>query len=114
MDKIIQYADYIEQLLLKHAEFNPIGEWSEFENQVIIDQDRKHFLLIRTGWKASKRIHQCILHIDLKDQGKIWIQEDWTEQGAANELNNAGVPKEDIVLAFYAPFRREDTQFATA
>ncbi|MEN0006509.1 MAG: XisI protein [Bacteroidota bacterium] len=114
MDKIKQYATHIEQLLLRHAAFNPIGQWLEFENQIIIDKDKKYFLLMRTGWKASERIHQCVLHINLKEDGKIWIQEDWTEQGAANELHEAGIPKSDIVLAFYAPYRREDTHFAAA
>ena len=37
---------------------------------------------------------------------------DGTEIGVANELVEAGVPKTDIVLAFYAPYRRPYTEFA--
>lgn len=52
-----------------------------------------------------------IIHVDIKDN-KIWIQKDGTEIGIANELIAAGVPKEDIVLGFHAPYKREFTDFA--
>ena len=44
--------------------------------------------------------------------GKIWIQHDGTEIGVANELVEWGVPKEDIVLAYHAPYKRQYTGFA--
>ncbi|MGK7943847.1 MAG: element excision factor XisI family protein, partial [Microcystaceae cyanobacterium] len=43
-----------------------------------------------------------------------WIEEDWTEEGIATELVREGVPKEDIVLAFYDPDARKFTEFASA
>ena len=52
-----------------------------------------------------------MLHIDIKD-GKIWIQHDGTEEGIANRLVAAGVPKNDIVLGFQSPFQRKYTEFA--
>ncbi|WP_425445542.1 element excision factor XisI family protein [Tychonema bourrellyi] len=57
------------------------------------------------------RSDYCIIYIEIKD-GKIWIERDGTEIGVANELLEAGVPKTDIVLAFYAPYRRPYTEFA--
>ncbi|MEA5560934.1 element excision factor XisI family protein, partial [Planktothrix agardhii] len=45
---------------------------------------------------------------------KIYIEEDWTEEGIANELLTEGVPKEDIVLAFHDPETRKLTEFAIA
>ena len=51
------------------------------------------------------------MHMDIKD-GKIWIQHDGTEIGVANELVELGVPKEDIVLAYHAPYQRVYTGFA--
>lgn len=44
--------------------------------------------------------------------GKFWIEEDWTEEGIANELIRLGVPKQDIVLAFQDPKMRQHTEFA--
>jgi len=46
--------------------------------------------------------------------GKFWIEEDWTEDGIATDLVRAGVPKEDIVLAFHEPEMRQYTDFAAA
>jgi hypothetical protein len=52
-----------------------------------------------------------IIHLDIKDD-KIWIQRDGTEIGIANQLIAAGVPKQDIVLGFQAPYKRSLTEFA--
>jgi len=43
---------------------------------------------------------------------KIVIQYDGTEVGIANELVARGVLKQDIVLAFHAPYLRQFTEFA--
>lgn len=51
--------------------------------------------------------------MDLKGE-KIWIQKDFVEQGVATDLMEAGVPKENIVLAFQAPYKRQFTGFAVA
>jgi hypothetical protein len=53
------------------------------------------------------------LHLDIKD-GKIWIQQDGTEVGIANQLVELGVPKRDIVLAFHEPAVRQFTEFGKA
>lgn len=53
------------------------------------------------------------MHVRLRN-GKIWIEEDGTEDGFASHLLEAGVPKSDIVLAFHAPWERQYTEFAVA
>ena len=45
---------------------------------------------------------------------KIYIEEDTSNQPIAESLLAAGVPKEDIVLAFHAPDKRRYTKFALA
>ena len=45
---------------------------------------------------------------------KLTIQYDGTEYGVAQELLDAGVPKEHIVLAFYTPQMRQYTELAAA
>ena len=42
------------------------------------------------------------VYVRIRDE-KFWIEEDCTEEGLATELVRAGVPKEDIVLAFHEP-----------
>jgi hypothetical protein len=53
------------------------------------------------------------VYVRLRD-GKFWVEEDWTEEGIATALLTAGVPKEDIVLAFHEPKMRQYTDFAVA
>jgi XisI protein len=65
------------------------------------------------GWEDGFRMYGCLIHVDIKD-GKIWIQYDGTEYSVANELIDLGVPKQDIVLAYHAPYARKYTEFATS
>ena len=51
------------------------------------------------GWEGIRRVHGCLIHVDIIDR-KIWIQRDGTERGVARDLIDAGVPREQIVLAF--------------
>ena len=59
------------------------------------------------------RSHGCLLHLDIID-GKIWIQRDGTEDGVALELEEAGIPKTDIVLAWHPAKLRPYTDYAAA
>jgi hypothetical protein len=65
------------------------------------------------GWENDKRVHGCLVHMDIID-GKIWIQRDGTEDGMALDLVRAGIPKQEIVLAFHPPHRRPYTEYAAA
>jgi hypothetical protein len=62
---------------------------------------------------GKRRIHGTTLYVRLH-HGKIWIEDDMTEEGIATDLVQAGVPKEDIALAFYTPAERQFTEFASA
>jgi hypothetical protein len=64
-------------------------------------------------WVNQKRINNTHVHIRIKNE-KIYIEEDWTEEGIANELLTEGVLKSDIVLAFHDPETRKLTEFAVA
>ncbi|MEK0185831.1 element excision factor XisI family protein [Microcoleus anatoxicus] len=77
------------------------GECDRFESICIMQE-------LRTPTKETGFLTESV---DCKD-GKIWIQRDRTEAGIGNELVAAGAPKEDIVLAFKAPYVRQFTEFA--
>ena len=46
--------------------------------------------------------------------GKLWIQCDGTPYGIANELEQEGIKKSEIVLAFHEPEVRKFTEYAIA
>ncbi|HIE02203.1 MAG TPA: XisI protein [Thiotrichaceae bacterium] len=110
MDKLNQYREIIKALLHDYAQYQPaVGD---IEIEVIIDEEHDHYELIHTGWHEAYRIHGSVIHIDIRHQ-KIWIQYDGTEGGIANELVEAGIPHDQIVLAFKHPHIRPHTDFAT-
>ncbi|MBD2358668.1 XisI protein [Tolypothrix sp. FACHB-123] len=105
----IDYRELVQKILKGHSSHNANDVT---EVQLIFDLERDHYQVLHLGWEGLKRVYGCIIHVDIKDD-KIWIQRDGTEVGVANELVAAGVPKQDIVLGFHAPYKRKFTEFAT-
>lgn len=110
MDSIIEkYQSIILQILEAYAQIRYAN--LEGENEIIADKENHRYQLVFSGWQGYKRVHACTLHMDIRN-GKIWIQNDQTEHGIANDLMEHGVPKSDIVLA-YQPLRiQKDLGFA--
>ena len=113
MDTGAHYAELIKARLAKIAALSNRRVSDGIETLCVFDDDRGHYLLIKTGWSPDRRARGATLFLRVKD-GKIWIEEDWTEEGLAPELVQAGVRPEDIVLAFKAPEERHMTGFAVA
>jgi XisI protein len=109
MAKVEQYRQIIQDLLQAYSNIKANNE--EVEAEAIFDVPRDRYQIVHVGWSNKRRIYGCILHLDIRD-GKIWVQHDGTEGGIANQLVEQGVPKEDIVLAFHSPFKRQFTEFA--
>lgn len=111
MDKVSSYRSIVKQILSQHAEH--LISYSAIETIPTFDERSDSYLLLDVGWGKTGRIHSVPLHLRIK-QGKIWIERDNTDVGIAEELLDAGVPKEDIVLGFYRPERRKITDYAVA
>ncbi|MBC6480862.1 MAG: XisI protein [Hormoscilla sp. GUM202] len=111
MERIDYYRDAIEKIIQQHAvEQNPKDA---DRVQVVFDRTRDNYLLLYVGWDGEERIYGCPIHINISN-GKIWVQQDFTEEGLANQLVELGVPNTDIVLGFRSPYVRQFTGFAVA
>jgi len=111
MDHLSEYRRIIRDIIQDYAQFRPsVGE---VQIEVIFDESNDHYELMYAGWNGPYRIHGSVLHLDIRD-GKVWIQHDGTEDGVAEELVAAGIPRERIVLAFKPPEIRPHTGYATA
>ncbi len=104
----INYSQIIQEILNRHS-INDTANGTEIE--LIFDIKNHHYQVLNIGWKEQRRVFGVIIHVDIKDN-KIWVQRDGTEIGVANELMAAGVPKENIVLGFHAPYKRQFNGFA--
>jgi hypothetical protein len=107
----VDYAAILRQLITKYAAMKPsVGE---IETEAIADDSLGHYEVVHTGWVNGHRVHGAVLHIDLRG-GKVWIQHDGTHDGVAEELVEAGVPRDHIVLAFKPPSMRKYTDYAVS
>lgn len=113
MDKLAEYRHLIKELLTHYAELINRRPRPDRETEVIFDEERDHYLLVTIGWAEQRRVRGTTVYVRLRN-GKFWIEEDWLENGIATDLLKAGVPKEDIVLAFQPPEIRLLTEFAVA
>jgi hypothetical protein len=109
MDRLKNYQQAIEKIIHEYSQFK--ANYEDFEVQTVFDRENGHYEINVLGWDGYKRIYGRILHLDIKND-KIWIQHDGTKDGVAGDLVEKGVPKEDIVLAFYPPYKRKHTGFA--
>ncbi len=113
MDKIETYRGIIHRLLTEYRDFLASQTKTDVETEIVRDDEGGQYLLMRIGWRGETRVRRPLFYLRLKNN-KIWIEEDGTQEGIANELRRAGVPDQDIVLAFTPPLLRHLTEFATA
>jgi hypothetical protein len=112
MDKLTRYRQIIRHLLTTIAQ----REYSvpTLAHEVVFDETNDRYLVLTVGWQGRvRRIHHCLVHLDIVNE-KIWVQQDGTEDGIAYDLEAAGVPKSDIVLAFHSEEARPHTGYAVA
>lgn len=109
MDRVNEYRALLRKIVHEYA--NTPSATNEVRSEVVIDPASDHFEVLNVGWDHHRRIHGPIIHLDIID-GKIWVQHDGTNRPVVDELEAAGVPKEDIVLAFHSPDRRKLTGYA--
>ena len=111
MDTVDKYREKIKSILADYVSVPySIGD---IESKLIISDDEKNYLVMTSGWQNKKRVHGCIVHLEIIDN-KIWIHRDGTEHGIANDLVDTGIPKNNIVLGFHPANIRPYTEFAVS
>ncbi len=112
MADLEKYRAFIKELILERSK-NKYAN-SSLEKQPVFDSERDRYLLMVTGFEGIKRHDYALIDVEIRCGGKFWIHYDGLEDGVAAYLLDKGVPKEDIVLAFYSPEKRKLTEFAVA
>jgi hypothetical protein len=104
MDKVAKYKKIVRELTEHIASISPSSQ--EVEVQKILDDANGHYLLFSVGWEKNRWIYASFVHVDVKDNGRVWIQHDGTDLRIAEMLAERGIPKSDIVIGFQAPHAR--------
>lgn len=113
MDKLNKYQCLLTDIMEKHANRLQLADGDGIESYRLFDKQNAQYMLYRSGWWDKKRIRTPYLYVHIKND-KLWIEEDYTEDGLATDLLASGVPHDDIVLGFRHPSIRSDTEFAVA
>ena len=111
MDTLNKFRQIIQEVLKEYTKI-PYA-YGEIEIKPIFNRESDNYLLLTLGWNGDRRIHGCLVHIDIIGD-KVWIQRDGTEDGIAYALVKAGIPKDCIVLGFHEPDVRQFTGYAVA
>ena len=98
MDKVSQYKKIVGEFASYIASISPSDD--NVETQLITDDKHGHYLLFSVGWENTYREYAPFVHIDVKNDGKVWIQHDGTDLKIALLLAEKGIPKKDIVIGF--------------
>ena len=112
MDRMKKYQEIVKGLLEERERmarpFLPEG----MEVTCLFDDSSAQYALLSVGWMQGERVSGNTLLLRIKD-GKIWVEEDGTDAPIADDLVEAGVSCQDIVLGFQPPEFRAYTTFAT-
>ena len=111
MDRVETYRQIVRSVLKPYTQITYANV--DATNHAVFDPETDNYIVVSVGWGKKKRVHGCLVHIAIIE-GKVWIQRDGTEDGIANELVEAGMSKEDIVLGFHEPIVRPHTGFGVA
>ncbi|MGB3614690.1 MAG: XisI protein [Elainellaceae cyanobacterium] len=113
MDKLERYQTAIKRVLTQYHDWVASAYQEPDESLLIFDDTHNQYIWMQVGWTGKRRNNGIQVHARIKN-GKIWIEEDWTETGIATELVNLGISPKEIVLAFHHPDERSLTDFAAA
>ena len=108
MDSLERYREIIHQLLEEYRVFLTELTKTNVDTEILCDDNNGQYMVMRIGWRDETRVHRPLFYLRIKN-GKIHVEEDWTKEGIANELIQAGVAVSDIVLAFNPPALRYET-----
>lgn len=113
MDLVKQFQKSIKTVLQDYLlQFSP-SKTKAVETLLSTDDQHGVYMVLKNGWRGKERIQKILIFVRLVGE-KVWVEEDWTDFDVVGRLMEAGIPQENIVLAFHPPNMRSLTEFASA
>ncbi len=105
MDRIENYSRILQQVVKRHAEFQPAN--GQIETHAVFDTENDDYMVVDSGWnEKGRRIYDVVLHFRLQN-GTVSVERDNTDAEVVRELIAAGIETGDIILAYNAlPYQR--------
>ena len=113
MNQVKEYRETIKRLLRERECLACPSLPPGLEVTCLFDDMSGQYALLSVGWMQGERVCGVTLLLRIKGD-KIWVEEDATDAPIADDLVEAGIPRQDIVLGFQPPEIRSYTEFAAA
>ncbi len=107
---IQQLREIIQKTLKEYASIPSINSTSQ--DRLIFDTNADSYQWLSMGWNGMQRIFNVIIHIEIR-QNLVWIERNNSSIEIGEILVEQGVPRNQIVLAFHAPYKRGLHGYAT-
>ncbi len=98
MDTIVSYRNIIKQIILSYAQLRP--SHGHIRLDPVFDEANDRYALMQVGWDRQRRVRGNLIYVTIEN-GRVFVEYDGTETGITDELVAAGIPRDNIVLAFH-------------
>ena len=108
MDRVEQYREAVKKVMRAINDY--VSGAPDFQTELVLDDVNGHYELLNIGWHNKRRIHNSVIHIDIRNE-KVYVEHDGTDLEVVKDLLEAGIPAKHIVLGFHLPQHRQYTEF---
>jgi XisI protein len=106
MDTIVSYRNIIKKIILSYAQLRP--SHGDIRLDPVFDEANDRYALMQVGWDKQRRVRGNLIYITIQAVGvaspvehRVFVEYDGTETGVTDELVEAGIPRDNIILAFH-------------
>lgn len=100
-------VDVLNDLLENH--YNQAGP---IEACLVADDVRGEYQIYLHGWQDMTYFYGVSIHVQVKDNDKVWILRDSSSVVIVDHLEKAGIPTSQMVISWHPPVARQHTEFA--
>lgn len=84
------------------------------KDTIIIDEAQDHYIHIFMGWEEEQFFYRTLIHIQVRDDGKIHILTNNTDTLIEEDLMEAGITKSSILCGYDIPPEEVKTTLGVA
>jgi len=106
MDRLTTYHQAIVAEMEYQASI-PISNRPDTQRHLVIDPERRRYVLFNVGWDGNDFIHGLLFHLELKEDGKIWLHANFTDIEIGQNLIERGIDPQHIEISWIEPALRQ-------
>ena len=88
--------------IVERTSAEPIEGSEGIDDFAICDDVSGNYLWFASGWQGGERTYGPVIHLRIKGE-QVIVEADWTDEVIVEQLIEAGVPHEVIVIGWAQP-----------